>query len=299
MSENSIILKNTQQTEKDETPDLIIPLVILIIFIAFIGYITYLLISSGFKTTSIDDPVASDNRSSFTITCATGQCATNIQSGFKTCPASNDSISIDPSQFVCNSPNVCDNPLTPYALQSDGSTNINGICENNTQCPCLRVSQCPEYILSIFTANNGSPYEQLDGQRISFPQESTYITINGTLTTTPPIQFNNPATSFCSVPISWLPLATPGCNFVSAANANIMDYNDILVCQGLLNGCNGVTASPCLQGVLAAITNNPDNLTQANVVTSQFGCVAGESCPCGSIAIFDTNFGNVICRQLQ
>lgn len=285
--------------EPDETADILLPLIVLIVFIAFIGWILYLLISSGFKTTSPGNSVASDKRGTTSIVCAPGQCATDLFSGFKTCPAENISITVNPSKAVCNSRFVCDNPLTPFAVQSDNSTNINGICEPNTECPCIAVSQCPEFIVSVFTTSNGNPYTSFSGQRLVFPQKSSYVSTNGTPSTTPPLQFNNPATTFCAAPLAWLPLSNPGCNFISAANGNSMTYDDLVLCSGAISGCSGFNSSPCLQGILAAISNNPDNLTQQNITTTQFACVNGTPCPCGTIAIFDTNFGGVICRELK
>jgi len=285
--------------EPDDTPEIVLPLVVLIVFIVFLGIMLFLLVKSGFQSTSPTDPVSSDNRGTFGIVCAPGQCATDLFSGFKTCPTTDVSITVDPAQSVCNSRFVCDNPLTPFALQSNGSTNINGVCEPGTECSCLRYSQCPEYVLSVFTSSNGNVYQPLPGQRITFPQESSYVSnTSGVSTGVPPIQYNNPATTFCAAPLSWLPLSNPGCNFVSAANANSMDYNDLLLCQGMISGCSGMLGSPCLQGTLAFITDNPETLTQQNIYTTQLGCVTGQPCPCGYAAIFDTNFGNIICRQL-
>lgn len=277
--------------EPDDTPDIIIPIIVLIVLIVFVGFIMFLLITSGFQSTTPEDPVTGDQRSILTIACAPGQCSTDLLSGFKTCPTGNEVIMIDPTTAVCNSPFVCDNPLTPYALQSDGSTNINGVCEPNITCPCLKYSQCPEYVLSVFTANNGTPYQPLEGQRITFPQESSYVNQNGVTTSNPPIQFQNPATTFCFASIDWLPLS--GCNFTTE-----MNYDEVVKCQGLVNGCNGFTGSPCLSGTLAAISSNPDLLTKDNIITTQFGCVRGKPCNCGELAIYDTNFGDIICRKL-
>lgn len=279
--------------EQDETANVILPLIILIVFIVFVGWMLYLLISSRFQSTN------SNNVNQNIITCAPGQCATDIQSGFKTCPAENAAITVNPSQSVCNSRFVCDNRLTPYAVQSDGSTNINGICEPNTECPCIQVSQCPNYILSVFTTSNGNPYQQLAGQRITFPQQSTFVsTVGGGTTDTPPIQFTNPAVTFCAAPLAWLPLSNPGCNFVRAADGNSMTYTDLVLCMGMANGCSGIQHNPCLQGTLAFISGTPDRLTQRDITTTQLACVRGEPCPCGQVAIFDTNYGNVVCRQL-
>ena len=285
--------------EPDETSEIVLPLVVLIVFVVFVGIMLFLLVESGFQSTSPEDAVSFDNRSTVGIVCNPGQCATDLFSGFKTCASNDASITVDPSQAVCNSRFVCDNPLTPFALQSDGSTDINGVCEPNTECPCLRYSQCPEYVLSVFTARNGNVYQPFEGQRITFPQESTYVSnTNGNSSSLPPIQYSNPSTTFCAAPPSWLPLSNPGCNFVSAANGNSMDYEDVILCMGMVSGCSGMLGSPCLQGTLAFITNDPGSLTQQNITTSQLGCVAGEPCPCGYAAIFDTNFGDIICRQL-
>jgi hypothetical protein len=54
-------------------------------------------------------------------------------------------------------------------------------------------------------------------------------------------------------------------------------------------GCSGLVGSPCLQGVLAALSDNPVILTHRNILMSQFACIRGEPYPCGQVAIFDTN----------
>jgi hypothetical protein len=283
---------------QDTTSDIIIPLIVFLVFIIFVGYIMYLLISSEFQTTNTNNPVSTDKRPNTSFTCPPGQCATNLFTGYKTCPAPNTSITIDPSVEVCNSPFFCDNPITPFALQSDGSTNINGTCEYNVQCPCLRNSQCPDYVLSVFTTSNGDPFQELSGQRITFPQINTYVDNSNRISSSiPPIQFNNPATNFCSVSISYLPLSNPGCNFIE--NINDMSYDDLLFCMGGQLGCSGFNNSPCLQGSLALITNNPDSVSKDMLRTYQYGCVRGKPCPCGQISLFDTNYGNIVCRTLN
>jgi hypothetical protein len=285
--------------DTDDTPDIVLPLVILIIFIVFFGWMLYLLISSGFASTNPENRVSTDNRTSVTITCGTGQCGTNLLTGIKTCPVEGTSITINPAESICNGRFVCDNLLAPFALQSDGSTNINGICEPGVECGCLGLSQCPDYILSVFTASNGNPYQNPIGQRLTFPQGTTYVNGNGEPTSAPPIQFQNPATTFCAAPPSWLPLSSPGCNFVNASSPNAITYNDIVKCMGMINGCDGFTGSPCLQGTLAVITDSPESINSVSIMSSQLGCTRGIPCPCGQVAIYDTNFGNIICRQLS
>jgi hypothetical protein len=274
--------------EPDDTPDVLLPLVVLTIFIIFIGWILYLLISSGFQSSSMATPVSSDEQT-YDMLCPVGQCATNIMSGFKRCPEANVAINVDPRQEVCNDRYLCTSTITPYALQSDGSTNFYGVCEPNVICPCLRVNQCPEYVISMFTANDGNPYNPLTGQRISFPQ----------VTGTAPLQYTIGKT-FCLAPLAWLPLSSPGCNFVSSAHGNSMTYNDLLDCMGMINGCNNIgPASPCAQGILALVTDDPDSITKINISNAQYGCVQGTPCPCNQIAIYDTNYGGIICRSLE
>lgn len=305
MSEPVSILDRDQQrpiiVEPDDTPEIILPMVVLIIFIVFIGWMLYLLISSGFKSTNPGSPVSSDKRTQVNIICGPGQCATDLQSGFKICPINEtDSITVNPAEAVCNSRYVCDNLLTPYALQSNGGTDINGVCEPNTECPCLGVSQCPNYILSVFTTSNGNPYQSLGGQRVTFPQISTYVSTSGIRTDNPPIQFNNPAITFCASPLAWLPLSNPGCNFVSVANSNSMTIQDLTLCMGMANpgGCSGLFGDACLQGTLALLSSDPDLVNGNDIATHQYACVRGQPCPCGQIAIFDTNYGGIVCRTL-
>lgn len=279
--------------------DPIIQIIVIIIFILFFGWMLYLLISSGFKSSytptsaSGTGSVVLDNGTSF-IQCSPGQCVTNIFTGAKTCPTEDIAIYANPTQEVCNPRHSCTNPLTPFALLSDGSTNFYGICEPGVECSCLRIPQCAQYILSVFTTSNGNPYQNFNGQRITFPQESTYVNnISGLPTTNPPIQYNT-STTFCAAPLSWLPLSNPGCNFTTGSS---ISYDELLICMGLPNQCNGSLGNPCLQGTLAFITDNPDTFTQSDINTTQLACVRGEPCPCGFVSLFDTNYGAIVCRQ--
>jgi len=279
----------------DETSDIVLPMIILIIFIIFIGWMLYLLVSSGFAQVGANSAAAGSITGSATFVCPAGSCPTDILTGTKLCPSEDvASLYINGSQ-VCNSRYLCDNPQTPFALQTDGSTNLYGVCEPGTECACLNTSRCPQYVRSAFTASNGNAYVSLAGQRITFPQINSYSTSSG-VDINVPIEFGDPSTTFCSVPLSWLPSSSPGCNFIS--NPEDISYDDVVKCMGMVSGCNNFIASPCLEGVLAFITDNSDNLNQQNMINTQVSCVAGTPCPCGTVAIFDTNFGAVVCRAL-
>lgn len=230
------------------------------------------------------------------LTCPPGQCATNVLTGTKTCPASaTATISYTESNEVCNSPFVCDNPVTPYALNSDGSTNFQGVCAPNTTCPCVREQTCADYIVALFTGANGDPYSDLDGQRLFFPQSNLSITTGGA-TDQPPLIYSDPGTTFCTVPIAWLGIANPGCNFIETFSPT---YTDVVNCMGLPNGCTGgYVANPCLQGTLAFVTDDSADFGQADIDTTPVGCVRGEPCPCGTVAIYDTQVGAITCKVL-
>src|SRR5690606_26774803 len=103
---------------------------------------------------------------------------------------------------------VCDNPGLPYALWSDGSTDINGICERNTQCRCLSRPQCSQDIVTTFNTVNGNNYNTLVGQRIQFIQEASSSNMSGQS-----LSYDNPSTTFCKVPLSWINRSSPGCSF--------------------------------------------------------------------------------------
>ena len=88
------------------------------------------------------------------LSCQVGECATNIYNGEKRCSA-NSAISVvyDPTFEVCNSMYSCDNTVTPYAVNTDGSTNIFGICDSDAQgnplpCRCVSTKYCATEVLN-------------------------------------------------------------------------------------------------------------------------------------------------------
>ncbi|MEM3063362.1 MAG: hypothetical protein QW303_07455 [Nitrososphaerota archaeon] len=261
--------------------NVIIPLIVITVFIIFIDSMLYLLVSSNFKTNQTR------------LSCLPGQCATNLQNGFKSCPVDiQEVITIDPLKEVCNSASICDNPLTPYAVQSDGSTDFNGVCESGIKCPCVRFGQCSNYILSAFKVDNGIPYQSITSQRITFSQSSILLNTSDT----PPIQFSDIGNTFCSIPFSWLALSKPGCNFINASN---ISYSDVLACMGMPNGCNNFLGNPCLRGTLAFLSSDSSSMTQGDIFNTPVACVRGKPCPCNQVAIFDTNLNAIVCRELK
>ena len=214
--------------------DFTIPLIFFLIILAFCGWVLYIGFSQKFdKNKNVNeyppiqgsDPefiLQSDNTSYQYIECNPGDCATNILTGAKKCLSDpNQIIAVNPQTAVCNPKYLCTNGLTPYALQSDGSTNALGLCENGFSCNCMRTPTCPFYNTSVFTNVNGNPYiDYIGTQRISFPQII-------------PTSSNIDSNVFCNVSVSWLPLSTPGCNFVNINEAGSMNYNQLIQCMAL------------------------------------------------------------------
>jgi hypothetical protein len=263
----------------DDGSDLVIPLVILVILVVFFGFLLYLLVSSRFSQSPlVTDPSGNISRlnGDTTIPCPPDQCATNLFTGLKRCPPAGEQINSYPSIEVCNSPFLCDNPITPYAVLSDGSATSSGVCQEGITCPCRRLPTCQSYLASIYQATGGTASQALAGQRISFTQEAA-SQVNGVPNT------YMPGSQFCTVPLSWLPLA--GCNFVPGGFTNSMDREALQICMDL--------GTACRNGTLALITDDSENI---NVATAQYGCVAGKRCPAGQMTVYDTTLGGILCR---
>lgn len=289
-----------------------IPMVMLLLTIAFLGFFLYYLFKDKFaivyrgpfsKNKNITGTTNNNTESNalqdsvnFYLPCNPGQCPTNIQTGVKTCPL-NDSITLyaDPLTQVCNSRYLCDNPLTPYALQLDGSTNPQGSCEPGLECPCFRHGQCPSYILSAFTSFSGNAFNDFKNQRSLLPQVSSY-SLNGNQSNVPPIEFQSNNFIFCTAPFNWLAFSSPGCGFINGFGD--ISLQEIELCMGMASGCSGLYGSPCAQGTLAFISKDAAAVKAEDLKNLSVGCVTGNSCPCGSIAFYDTNYGGIVCRKI-
>lgn len=279
----------------------LIPLIFIIVVVIIISLVFYLLAISNFN--KVNTGLISQ--------CPPGQCATNIQSGFKRCPTTTSGssttesgVTVQLSTEVCNSQFACDNNITPFAVQSDGSTNIFGVCPENVPCQCLKNAQCAEYILSVFNSKNGNAYgpnnnpdnvSAFGGQRISFPQTTTSVIQSGSsmspssvVSDQTPLSFNNPGTNFCSIPASWLPFV--GCGFITS---NQVTLEDIQICMAGGPPGSENSFAVCNQGVLAFVTNDSANI---DINTTQLSCVRGMQCPSGQLNVYDTNLGGIVCK---
>lgn len=235
------------------------------------------------------------------VTCPTDQCATNRFNGEKRCPDLGKQILSNAATEFCSSPTMCDDPAHPYAVQSDQSTTINGLCEPNTTCRCLANPQCPQYITAAFRTNVGNPYGALQGQRTSFTQFISSIpttdpnSLAVSVTDNTPITYNNDGLSFCTIPVEWIARSQPGCGFIQEVTAE-----SITTCMGGPSQCDGQLSvfNPCTRGTLAFISNNSDDFTASDIELIPLGCVNGVPCPCGTVAVFDTRAELIVCKNI-
>jgi len=252
----------------------------------FLAWIFYLALTS--PRAPPPEPVPATTGATVTagrvfLPCSPGQCALNLFNGVKRCPEQYGSILADAAVEVCAGEFVCDSAFAPFAVQEDGSTTYSGICPPGSPCPCSRSVRCPEYIVAGFRLQ-----EETQKRRSYFTQ---FTQIQG-----PPssIEISNPSQEFCSAPFSWLAVSSPGCP--GAANG---DSQSIIQCMGMPLACSGATVSTCSQGTLALLPDKPlYQLTESDLFTSQYGCVRGQPCPCGLLAVWDRQSGSVVCSKL-
>lgn len=223
--------------------------------------------------------------------CPTNECAINLQTGRKRCPPSNQSINYDPSSEGCSAATACTNSLLPYAVNNDGSINMSGICSSGMICSCQKVQQCPEYLLTGFSTQNGNSYISLTGQRINFSQFS--ILDPNTTVKDNSIVLSNNGSQFCAIPSSWIFYATPGC----PAKNGTPTLSDILACMNLPKQGLG---NPCLSGTLAFLPG-VTKFNSQNAISTPVGCVRGNSLMCrqDEFNVWDILRGEMICKSLE
>lgn len=193
--------------------------------------------------------------------CPIGECATSLTTGNKRCPTNlQEFIYFDPSQEVCNPAPACTNPQTPYAVQNNGTVDINGICQNNSMCRCVNKISCPNYSTVIFTVGNGL-YEQTSGGNV----------LTGGF--------------------EFVPLENQTC---------IIDPTSVskLGCTGTVEQC--LQKNPCVQGVLTIIPPDGVSPTDFNQYANKFSfpltCMPGKVCTKG-INIYNYSTGKSDCVE--
>jgi hypothetical protein len=218
--------------------------------------------------------------------CGAGQCSVNIQTGAKTCPSlASANIIADPATEACTDANRCDEIRIPYALQSDGSTNINGVCEPNVVCRCLNKPRCANQNTVLFTATNGNVNTALPGQRITITQNvisnsgATGATSTG-VAVFPNVVISDPVNQFCTISNSWLQFVSPG----TCSELDITIPSNLALCQ---------SRNFCASGTAAFVPRDINTFSALTVNTTPMACVYGRPCDKDHFTVWD-NVSNVI-----
>ncbi len=239
-------------------PDFIIILIVILIIVSFLFFLVF---------NSRKAPSVSSN-DTVKLTCNPGECATNIFTGIKRClDSETQEIEIDPGIEVCNSRFFCENPKTPFAVQSDQSTNSEGLCQTDVICRCVQNPQCAEHVTAYFQVDNGTIFQPNQTQRVFFKQTSSYTDLAGDFRTDAPFHLPDPDNSFCELSLVSVDRIFP-----------ITKVND-----------------PCVYGVLAFVPEDPE--TFDGTQETPISCVRGKPCPANQIPFFDTRSNEVACIE--
>lgn len=235
--------------------------------------------------------------------CAPGECVMDTLTGEKICPNSIESYAYNVSTQVCVSPYICNTNIMRYALNSDGSTNSFGICEENpvtgiqTQCRCMKLPSCPFYTAATFVTTIGSAYTSLLNSRTTFAQNLTpeYTTGPNLDSVNRGVTVTNPVAEFCQVPMEWIFRTTPGCAGLIRPSSAQSSSNFIEDTQSCFN------SKPCMRGTLAFIVDNASEFNYGKINYYPVACVGGQnaqpgnSCPPNSVTLFDRSYGDTVC----
>lgn len=254
--------KEKKPKDPTYTGFLIIVIISTILIIAFFLFTIYKLASTKFSLVG-----------TATSPCKVGECATNLLTGIKRCPSdATTTINYDVNTEVCNTLDKCDNPITPYAVQSDGSTN-GSTCTSGVPCACSQFERCGRYVQSAFRLNSGTFY-----------QLPSYNNNNGLISSVPPIYLPKNDTS----------------NTYSCTIKQADITNSIPGCQGSIEDCMNnnasTTGNPCSRGVLAFLL--PEGATFDSSDTSSYDlvCAAGPTCEEGQYYVYDQTLEQVVCQ---
>lgn len=290
----------TITTKPDNTWWILLAISLIILFIFWI-YLTYLSLESVPK-------LISTGQTGVEIICPVNQCATNIYNGEKRCPTSGQTIISDAATEICVTAGLCDNSRNPYAVQSDQSTNINGTCEIDpstgqpTTCRCLPRPQCPNYVLAGWETYSGNAFVGLNQQRTSFTQfTASDADANNIISNNAPLSYADDGTKFCLAPLTWVARGSPGCPFMTLEGGVDISANEVTVCMGTSQDCTAgfPTSNPCSRGTLAFVTPDSDSFTKNSINLVPLGCVNGDPCPCGQVAVYDTMLGGIVCKTIS
>jgi hypothetical protein len=294
---NQIYLKDIKDNQSISSD--IIGIIIILIFLIFICWILY---------------KVSNNQqgNKLLIACQAGLCGTNIYNGEKRCPRySTDVVLIDGSYEVCNSRFTCDNPKTPYALLTNGSTNLSGVCDTDTICRCLTYAQCATHVTTLFQSVNGTSYSNSRSMTFNqIPMSSDLGTDN--------VTFTDLSVNFCGIKTNNLNRLSPGSCTFSDFDYNTNNNSKVYFSTECIN------SNPCSLGIMAFDTNNPAQLEEegikyTSVINTPVTCVNSKimcddpddpdyrkryqcennQCTPGSVPYWDQRWGYLRCTNIQ
>jgi hypothetical protein len=270
------------------TSNIIILVTIGIILAVFI--IVLYLVYKNPVTTNVTNTSSGATINGVGLICAAGQCSVSLTNGSKTCPDLKvQQLIIDPTASACSNEFSCDDPRFPYAVNSDGSTNLTGTCETGVICRCSNQLSCPNQLTSTFNITNGSPYQNFFGQRITITQDLITKTISPSgvpsdINVYNPVALSDPTTSTCTISPDYLSYLAPG----TCSTFNVSTAAGISQCT---------IANPCIAGSLAYIlptTTNVNNFTSSQATTTPLGCVYGGLCQTANTLPVWDNTNNVV-----
>lgn len=212
--------------------------------------------------------------------CPVGECPTNMKTGQKRCSSNPQSILLrDIQTETCNPPTSCTNNFTPYAVNSDGSFNVNGICDGETVCRCTATVDCPVFAEVLFQRNSNS------NAYLSQDYYFTQVAQGSVTTSSGPISIDNLATQSCTINITDTSRLGGGCTSFNNAD-------DIYHC---------VIENPCVAGIFSYIPartrdlrTNPFSISKEGL-TTPLACIPGVKCVTDYFPVFDWSTGTSIC----
>jgi hypothetical protein len=207
------------------------------------------------------------NNRQYDIVCPSGTCPTSLLTGQKDCTRS----VYNPSLEVCSFQFECSTDVLSEAVNSDLSTNSDGMCEVlpgdvPTQCRCSRNSMCPQYTVITFTQDSSGNIEQN-------------------------INIEEKQRGLCSIAVESL-FAQGGFCTPSDWTNEATKRSDIIKC---------LQSNPCAQGQ-AAYLANPSEFRPTDYNYYPVGCVPGitgvdsfnQPIIGNSVPVWDDQWGGVV-----
>lgn len=207
--------------------------------------------------------------------CPPGECPTNIKTGQKRCAEPHTVLLRDLETEVCNPRNACTSSFTPYALNTDGSFNSDGVCENGSTCRCTSQISCPFFAETLFTRS--SPTPNLLDANYYYAQSL----IGSPQTGTTPTTFTDPFRQSCYITLPETARLNP------ALCVSFSTPKDIVAC---------VQSNPCLSGRLTFVPERgSSSFDVKNMVSTSMACIASEACASNQVPVLDWKSGQTYC----